>query len=142
MVEREAVNFDVTGSIPVREVMCKILFLDDCKQRYHSFLFNNNKENVIIDWAKNADEAIELIGKNNYDYAFLDHDLGEKLTGYDFVLYLVKNKIKINGFVVCHSMNSVGRKNMISTLDRYGYRAYDVPVAWDKNFIFNDHNDK
>lgn len=107
----------------------KILFLDDCPHRWEKFKKLN--PNVDATWAANYDEAVELVGKNNYDIAYLDHDLDfYQPTGLDFVKYLINNNIKIDK-LICHSMNPAGRENMTSRLHGNGYSVINMPWAWE-----------
>ena len=127
-VERGAVNSNVTGSNPVREVM-KILFLDDDEFRWKKFKSQN--PDVDATWASNYDIGTKLVQENNYDVAYLDHDLEfYQPTGADFVNYLIVYKIKI-GKLICHSMNPVGRANMVAKLYGTGYNAINMPHAWE-----------
>lgn len=50
-----------------------------------------------------------------------DHDLGGKKTGYDLAKYIVENNVKLAAYEV-HTMNPVGRENIIQLLNHYGYR--------------------
>lgn len=50
-----------------------------------------------------------------------DHDLGQDETGYDLAKWIVANEIKLAAYEV-HSMNPVGRQNIVQLLDHYGYR--------------------
>lgn len=63
----------------------RILFLDDTKERWENF--QNIVETLIrrgeikkvpqLDWASNAEMAIEKLSTQLYDLLFLDHDLEE-----------------------------------------------------------------
>jgi DNA-binding response OmpR family regulator len=108
----------------------KILFLDDEEYRFNAFKTQN--PNVDVDWAINTNRAIHLVKNNTYDVAYLDHDLGYNLpTGKDFVNYLVSRKDKIPvSLFICHSMNPVGRANMVEMLSNFGYNVIDKPYAW------------
>ena len=55
----------------------------------------------------------------------LDHDLGEKKTGYDIAKYIVEHKIPIDFYQV-HSMNPVGRENIVHLLNHYGYKRIHI----------------
>ena len=77
-------------------------------------------------WCQTYDSAIATIHYfSTSDYGIericFDHDLGEEKTGYDIAKYLVKNGIYIENYSV-HSMNPVGRQNIIQLLDHYGYK--------------------
>lgn len=128
-VEREAVNFDVTGSIPVREVM-NILFLDDDEYRWNKF--KNENPNVNATWVSSYNSAVTLLENTDtvYDLVYLDHDLDwNSPTGMDFVNYVVSRKKRMNK-VLCHSMNPVGRENMVAKLYGNGYNVLNMPWAW------------
>lgn len=62
---------------------------------------------------KNKDGKITIVD--------FDHDLGEKLTGYDIAKYIVEHNIPIEGFRV-HSMNPVGGWNIRQLLKKAGYK--------------------
>ena len=49
-----------------------------------------------------------------------DHDLGEGKSGYDVAKYIVENNIQNLDFYV-HSMNPVGRANIVQLLTHYGH---------------------
>lgn len=49
-----------------------------------------------------------------------DHDLGENKTGYDVAKYIVENNIQNLDFYI-HSMNPVGRDNIVQLLTHYGH---------------------
>ena len=72
---------------------------------------------------RNYQDAVSAIKKYlpSFDNLIvdLDHDLGNKLTGYDFCKYLVENKI--TGQFHIHSMNVVGVENMRQLLSHYGW---------------------
>lgn len=106
----------------------KILFLDDDNYRFS--LFKRENPNVDVDWAINYETGVNYVRNNNYDVIYLDHDLGwYEPTGKDFVNYMIKNKIPAK-LVICHSMNPVGRENMVSMLSSYGYNVINRPFAW------------
>ena len=106
----------------------KILFLDDCPYRWKKFKDVNPEADA--DWAPSFDEGVRLIKENNYDMAYLDHDLDFYApTGKDFVDYIVNHKITISK-LVCHSMNYSGRHSMTSALDDNHYHAINCPFAW------------
>jgi two-component SAPR family response regulator len=108
----------------------KILFLDDSHARWN--LFNNVNPSAAANahFADSFSRGVELLEKNEYDVAFLDHDLDiSHRTGEDVVNYIVENNIPIKR-VICHSMNPHGRKNMVTKLKSAGYDAYECPFAW------------
>ena len=54
----------------------------------------------------------------NVEVISLDHDLGEEKTGYDVVKFMAEENIWPS-VVKVHSMNPVGRDNMLSVINRY-----------------------
>lgn len=106
----------------------KILFLDDQLGRWDAFRENNPTADAT--WASSYCDAVTLIEKNEYDLIYLDHDLGTKATGYTFAQYMVEQHIQCR-FVVCHSMNPVGRVDMSSLLYGGGFNVLNCPHAWE-----------
>lgn len=123
----------------------RILFLDDMKTRRDAF-----KQNAIgftVDFAKNAQEAITFLNKNEYDVIYLDHDLEEEhyKSNEDhhedgrFVARKMREMPQHHGkVVIIHSLNEDGRKNIESILkDLYtvykGPETFKVDCIWQFN---------
>lgn len=80
-------------------------------------------------WAKNYDEAIEILEKENISAISFDHDLGDvengqdkEKSGYDVALYLAErayNGLSVPSEVYIHSANPVGRERIAQTIKRY-----------------------
>jgi len=79
-------------------------------------------------WAKTAEEAKWYLKSGQVEEASLDHDLDwqatvglDKLeeTGYDLVKWMCETGNWPKKKPEVHSMNPVGRENMIKTIDRY-----------------------
>lgn len=70
-----------------------------------------------------AIDAIRLLTETNEAFIIdLDHDLGEEKTGYDIAKYIVEHDVhKVNVFV--HTMNPVGRHNIVQLMEHYGYTS-------------------
>lgn len=73
--------------------------------------------------ARNVQEAIYLLKQHEGDVQLvsLDHDLGGD--GPDapaLVDWMVDNEVWPTRGIGVHSMNPIGRKNMLRTIDRYG----------------------
>lgn len=85
---------------------------------------------------RTVEDAIEVMRKFRVTEMSLDHDLGmcsecmqgfdgtaltchHMKTGYDFVLWMVENEQWPEVMPMVHSMNPVGRMNMIRTIQRY-----------------------
>ena len=107
--------------------MLKIFILEDNDERIKRFKNKANeftKTNVELYIAKDVNAAIKLYEENKpFNMYFLDHDLGgrvfvdskEENTGYTFAKYLAKNNITgKNEQIYSHSLNPVGRKNIIN----------------------------
>ena len=73
---------------------------------------------------KQAIDAIDFFVQRNTKIILdLDHDLGCNKSGYDVAKYFVKTGYQNMRFRV-HSMNIVGRKNIIELLEHYGYQKF------------------
>ena len=110
----------------------RILFLDDMNSRREAF-----KRNAIghtVDFAITAQQAIDLLKKNEYDVIYLDHDLEEdhyqanRNTDSDedgrFVARALREMVQHHGkIVIVHSLNEAGRHNIKSIL-------HDVFDVW------------
>jgi len=111
----------------------RILILDDDKSRLVKFkkkFFNHTTECV-----ETAKAAINKLDAENYDYVFLDHDLGGQVyvpsgdnTGYEVAKWLAENPHKQPEVIVIHSFNPVGAENMKRVLPK----ALVIPGAWEK----------
>jgi len=104
-------------------VALAILFLDDNEQRHT--LFRDTARGHAITHCYTAKEAIEQLATigPQWDTIYLDHDLaGHKETGSTVANWLAKYSDDYNSIpVVIHSMNPVGGKYMLQTLERAGY---------------------
>lgn len=70
-------------------------------------------------WVKTSDEAKGFIQVNHKDitYMSLDHDLaGDYWTGYDLLKWIAQNGYMPTQRMNIHTMNPVGRQNMIGLL--------------------------
>ena len=74
--------------------------------------------------ARNYFQAVNYIQRySHYGYHItvdFDHDLGEGKNGYDVAKYIVEHNIQ-NLYFYVHSMNPVGRANIIQLLTHYGH---------------------
>jgi CheY-like chemotaxis protein len=101
-----------------------ILILDDSITRQQKFLDKLDWHNDVY-FADNAQDAISLLEKYLFDWAYLDHDLGGD-TGYDVALWLNQNQDRMPKNIVIHSLNPVGAKRMKGVLPQ----AQVIPCAW------------
>ena len=108
----------------------KYLWLDD--ERAVPAYFNNGEAEI----ARSYDEAIDIFLDMNDGEEFcigFDHDLGKGKTGYDFAEWLVEHGVTGNFEV--HTMNGVGRFNIIQLLTHYGWtQMFKNQFAFFKNF--------
>ena len=77
--------------------------------------------------ARTAQDAIKWLKTLNVEVISLDHDLGAgQLTGYDVVKWIEK-EVFTNKFVppiiLIHSMNNVGRANILAAIDKIKAQA-------------------
>jgi CheY-like chemotaxis protein len=83
-----------------------------------------------------AKDAISLLKDKEWDWLFLDHDLGDEAsvesgpgTGYEVAEWLEQNPEYKPEKIVVHSMNPAGRDKMLAALKD----AYYIMVAWLKS---------
>lgn len=117
----------------------KYLFLDDIRDPIHAFGYTNFGSFVTKEWdiVRNYDEFVDYIKINGLPFFIaFDHDLDEEhysnfwdedsksteKNGLDcakfLVHYCMENKLKLPEFYV-HSMNPVGKDNIINYLNNY-----------------------
>jgi hypothetical protein len=124
--------------------MERFLFLDDIRMPYEvgnymipievRFFYRTKEWNIV----RNYKEFVDDINKNGLPYLVsFDHDLADihydpktwtesfkyhEETGYDcakwLVNYCMQNKLKLPKYL-CHSMNPIGKQNIISYLENY-----------------------
>lgn len=124
--------------------MKTILALDDDAERHKQFIkwFMNNYTRT---W--DAQTTIQQLETNNFDYIFLDHDLGGKImcstddtnTGSEVVRYMcnpnIASKYK-NSIIVIHSLNAPAASHMKMSLLESGYNFVQlIPFT-----AMNDNN--
>jgi len=100
----------------------KILILEDNINRIEKFkILFKNQELYITDNIKQAEEYCQRI---EFRVMFLDHDLDNKIwvdsneenTGYQFVKWMVDNKLLKDSLIYIHSMNPCGANRMLNYL--------------------------
>jgi len=110
-----------------------ILFLDDSLVRTKKF--RSNWPFAII--VHTSDDAISKLASNtNWDYVFLDHDLGGEIyvdssredCGMTVVRWIVEHKPQI-GTIIVHSLNAPARESMVSDLRNAGFTTHSVPYT-------------
>jgi hypothetical protein len=95
------------------------------------------------------DEAIKLLEDQDWDWLFLDHDLGGQImvtpgdnTGYKVACWLEAHKGRQPPHMVIHSFNPIGAKAMGAALPAAVY----VPSSWTYSLdtietLYKDWND-
>ncbi len=111
-----------------------ILIVEDNRERIASFKRRLVGNNVIF--VKQSRDGIARLRAGDIDVLFLDHDLsgtgepepsGER-TGYEVAEWLERNPRFQPKQIIVHSLNSVGRKNILAALPN----AIELPFAWQK----------
>jgi hypothetical protein len=112
----------------------KILVLDDSQARLDIFQRNIKKGlDAATIYVKTARDAIGVLEVNkNFDYIFLDRDLGEGVpTGEDVVDFLIENSYPIEKVgIIIHSWNIPAGKRMHERLLSAGFNSIHQPGAW------------
>lgn len=90
-----------------------ILYVDDLRMPKH---WENKNYKIYV--ARTYKDAISFLDTKKFDIIDLDHDLGEEKSGYDVIKYVIENNIQIKNVAV-HTMNPVGRQNILQLVSRY-----------------------
>ncbi len=97
-----------------------VLVLEDDPGRIEFFKKWMGEE---IDHTAYASECIKMLKRHRYNVLFLDHDLGgevyvpsDNVSGFAVARWLAKHPGRKPHLVFLHSMNPVGRKNMLGEL--------------------------
>lgn len=88
----------------------------------------SHKDNLVV--FKNAEDAIRWFQKreeftsNDCFHLYLDHDLGEGKSGYDFCKWFIEwnYDLEYKMYFTLLTANPVGRNNMRQLLTHYGYQ--------------------
>lgn len=111
----------------------RIFILEDNIERIEWFkrIYKNHELYITckLEWAK------EDCKKYEFDVLFLDHDISQLNleaietgnTGYDFVKWLVENKLQRRAIVYIHSMNPTGANAMQNLLKDNRYEVLWIP---------------
>ena len=116
--------------------MNKILILDDDNHRHKLFAQKYATEDLTH--VHTSYDAIEVLKSTEFDYVFLDHDLGGEIyvesgpgTGYEVAEWISNNpERKPSQMVILHSLNPPGRKNMCNILKSKGVEVMESPFLW------------
>lgn len=97
------------------------LWLDD--ERPIPKTFNDGNAEL----ATTCEEAIDIILDANDGEICInfDHDLATEKTGYDLAKWLVEHQI--TGYFDVHTMNPIGRFNIVQLLEHYGWERIYFP---------------
>lgn len=109
----------------------KILILEDDKERLASFRRELIGHEVF--YTDMADTAIKQLEENEWDFLFLDHDLGGEVfvtriknTGYEVAIWLEEHPERKPSTIYLHSLNPNGRMRMKQAIPE----AIDATFAW------------
>lgn len=72
--------------------------------------------------APTFDAATTCLALSQFHTVSLDHDLGERKSGYDVVKWMIENG-RLPGRVILHTANPVGRNSMREALQAVGYKV-------------------
>lgn len=109
----------------------RIFVLEDDTQRINFFIEKFCDHDVIV--TESAYSAIEYLSSDEFDYIFLDHDLGTDANGcgLDVAEYLNNNPDNFNNFasIVVHSWNVPAALRMMKMLPNHAKHVpFDVVV--------------
>ena len=103
--------------------MSILLWVDDIRDPNNQKWFNlSHSDGCVTVWVKSYNEFVSYINSHYPDIISFDHDLGECKSGYDCAKYLIEFALDHNcklPICKCHSMNPVGRDNILSLISSY-----------------------
>ena len=100
----------------------KILILDDMILRHDTFNSIFKSPNFELVNVYNVNQAVKALKESEFDFIFLDHDLGENTPdGRYFANWISNQEKKFKGKIIIHSFNPIGAKNMFDILTAVGY---------------------
>lgn len=112
----------------------KILILEDNQERIGKFkeLFKNQELFIFDSFNR---ELCDTVRKIDFDVMLLDHDLGNRIwvdsreenTGYQFIVWLIGNKLQKKSLIYIHSMNPIGANKMLNYLLDNDYDGIWIP---------------
>lgn len=108
--------------------MDKIIVIDDLRN------FRDRRPATMVRNSKDAVAFLTRVHGEHFDQLWLDHDLGEVSGEKDTIMsvidYLSEAAFNDNPFnvdlILVHTSNPVGAKQMLASLERYGYNAKRV----------------
>jgi len=108
----------------------KIFILEDNKERCE--FFKKKLIGNLVTICDNVEDAKRILINEQFDVAFLDHDLGglvyvnsnDQNTGYQLAKFIAEKNIQFKQIYI-HSCNEYGRKNIRSVLPQ----AIEVPFT-------------
>ena len=115
------------------------LFLDDNEYRTKSFL----RLSPLATTVSTAQETIDKLIEKEWDWVFLDHDLGDENhvdsgredTGMEVVRWIEQNKPIIRKGVIVHTLNAPAGESMRDKLIAVDYSVEFIPFT---NLITRD----
>jgi hypothetical protein len=109
-----------------------MLILDDNEFRHKQF--KKKFHYLKLTHVYTAEECIDKLKENNYDYISLDHDLGGTTivesgdgTGYEVAKWINEN-LDYKPKIYVHSLNPIGRDNIINVLKDFNVES--KPFFW------------
>ena len=95
-----------------------VLFVDDSHERFYRISVALMYTSAALDHAMTMDKALEFLATYQYDYIFLDYDLGENAgSGRGVAEYIARNIEKFIGCtIVIHSANPAGAQHMLNDI--------------------------
>lgn len=113
--------------------MKRILILDDSMERITLFQ-SRLKDWGEVSYSTTGEECISILQNENFDYIFLDHDLGEGISGYDVAKWIAEN-YKGNATFILHSTNPAGVSNMKNALKNFNVLVIPFHRIWDSFYL-------
>lgn len=109
------------------------LFVENSTEKWQNYSEFCRYNNWCAGWAINYNAATNGLGYRNYDFVIIGEQLGDSETPWQFVRFIIENKIKI-GMIILYIEHLNNRNSIIDELRKHGYSVKHHSGDWNKTF--------
>ena len=109
------------------------LFVENKTEKWQNYSEFCTSKNWCAGWAINYNAGTNGLGYRNYDYVIIGSELGEGESSWQFVKYVIENKIKI-GTVIIYIDDTDLRQLIIDEFKKNQYNVKCFSENWENTF--------
>ena len=109
------------------------LFVENSTEKWQDYSEFCRSKKWCAGWAINYNAGTNGLGYRNYDYVIIGEQLGESETPWQFVKFIIENKIKI-GIVIIYIKDPDISNLIVDELNKHGYNVKYHLDDWNKTF--------